>query len=132
MTNFTPRPYQQRMLNAMAMNLKGQLICPTGGGKTFTMTTDSRRFLRPTKVILQVAPRLMLSEQLFIEFDKHLSDCEFLHRQISSETNIFHRSHRSLRRVKPLSPTTSPSEIRKTFEIAQKINKPLMLFVTYD
>jgi superfamily II DNA or RNA helicase len=131
MTNFTPRPHQQRMLDAMASNLKGKVICPTGGGKTFTMITDCRRFLKPGQVILQVAPQLMLSQQLFSEFDKHLSDVQFLHRQVSSEGVTFTRSKKMLSGVKQLSSTTSPSEIRKTYELAQKLDQPLILFTTY-
>ena len=131
MTKFTPRPHQQRMLDAMASNLKGKVICPTGGGKTFTMITDCRRFLKPGQVILQVAPQLMLSQQLFNEFDKHLSDVQFLHRQVSSEGVTFTRSKKMLRGVKQLSSTTSPAEIRETYELAQKLDQPLILFTTY-
>lgn len=131
MTKFTPRPHQQRMLDAMASNLKGKVICPTGGGKTFTMITDCRRFLKPGQVIVQVAPQLMLSEQLFNEFDTHLSDVQFLHRQVSSEGVTFTRNKKMLRGVKQLSSTTSPAEIRKTYELAQKVGQPLILFTTY-
>ena len=140
MTKFTPRPHQQRMLDAMASNLKGKVICPTGGGKTFTMITDCRRFIDTTfnnrlresvPVILQVAPQLMLSQQLFSEFDTHLSDVQFLHRQVSSEGVTFTRSKKMLRGVKQLSSTTSPAEIRKTYELAQKLGQPLILFTTY-
>ena len=131
MTKFTPRPHQQRMLDAMAASLKGQVICPTGGGKTFTMITDCRRFLKPGKVIVQVAPQLMLSQQLFDEFDKHLADVDFMHRQVSSEGKTFVRGRRMLLGFKQLDSTTSPAEIRRTVEIAQKLNKPLILFTTY-
>lgn len=128
---FKPRPHQQRMLDAMAANLKGQLICPTGGGKTFTMITDCRRFLKPGNVIVQVAPQLMLSQQLFDEFDKHLANVDFVHRQISSEGVTFTRKRRILRGVKQLDSTTSSVEIQRTFQLAQKLNKPLILFTTY-
>lgn len=131
MTNFSPRPHQQRMLDAMAANLKGQVICPTGGGKTFTMITDCRRFLKPGNVIVQVAPQLMLSQQLFDEFDKHLSDVDFMHRQVSSEGKTFIRARRMLRGVRQLDSTTSPEEIRRTVKLAQKLKKPLILFTTY-
>ena len=108
------------MLDAMAANLKGQVICPTGGGKTFTMITDCRRFLKPGNVIVQVAPQLMLSQQLFDEFDKHLSDVDFMHRQVSCEGKTFTRARRMLRGVRQLDSTTSPKEIRRTVELAQK------------
>ena len=78
------RPHQQVMLDAMESNRKGYLTCGTGGGKTLTFITDSRRFLIPGNVIAVVAPQLLLSEQLFSEFDFHLSDIDFVYRQVSS------------------------------------------------
>ena len=76
---------------------KGTIVIPTGGGKTFTMITDSRRFMQSGNVIVVVAPQLLLSQQLFTEFDKHLSDVDFMYRQISSEGKTFQRKRESLR-----------------------------------
>jgi superfamily II DNA or RNA helicase len=39
------RPYQDRIVTAMRMHHKGQLIVPTGGGKTLCMITDAMREL---------------------------------------------------------------------------------------
>ncbi len=130
---FQLRPHQLRMLDAMAINRKGIIQCPTGGGKTLTMITDSRRFLKPGKVVLIVAPQLLLSQQLFSEFDFHLQDIDFMWRQVSSEGNTFQRDRRRLgfRVVKPESSTTSPDEIRESYRKAQKADKPLVLFTTY-
>ena len=76
----------------------------------------------------------MLSQQLFNEFDKHLSDVDFYYRQVSSEKQTFQRDRKNLKfRITPPKPaTTFVEEIRDTYRIAQKIKKPLILFSTYD
>ena len=127
-------PHQQLILNSLQENNKGIVTCPTGGGKTFAMITDSRRFLNPGEVVVVVAPQLLLSQQLFTEFDKHLSDVNFMYRQISSEGKTFQRDRSRLkfRMTPPKSATTIVEEIRDTYRIAVKANKPLILFVTYD
>jgi superfamily II DNA or RNA helicase len=131
---FTLRPHQQQILDALQCNSKGIVTCPTGGGKTFAMITDSRRFLTPGNVVVVVAPQLLLSQQLFTEFDKHLTDVNFMYRQISSEGKTFQRDRAAFkfRITPPKSPTTIIEEIRDTYRIAQKAEKPLILFVTYD
>ena len=40
---FTLRPHQQRILDRMLAYNKGQVIVPTGGGKTLTMIVDTQR-----------------------------------------------------------------------------------------
>ena len=145
MIKFEPRPHQQDMLWSMDMNDKGIVHCPVGGGKTYTFITDSRKYLidNPIKtscnesgsrVVVVVAPQLLLSNQLFKEFDKHLKDINFLWRQVSSESKTYERDRQDLkfRVVPPKSPTTIVEEIRDTYRIAQKVNKPLILFTTYD
>jgi len=127
-------PHQNQILDSLRVNSKGIISCPTGGGKSFTMITDSRRFLKPGNVVVVVAPQLLLSQQLFSQFDKHLSDVDFIYRQISSEGKTFQRNRENLRfRINPpQSPTTTIEEIRDTYRISQKAKKPLILFVTYD
>lgn len=126
--------HQVEILNELKINNKGIIASPTGSGKTVTFITDCRRFLESGKVILIVAPQLMLSEQLFKEFDAHLSDIDFYYRQVSSESKTFQRDRKNLkfRITPPKSPTTVVSEIQETYRIAQKLQKPLILFVTYD
>ena len=64
------RPHQKKALESMARNSKGQVIVPTGGGKTMCMIHDAiRRYdgvTHPTIVV--VAPRILLAEQLSSEF----------------------------------------------------------------
>ena len=64
------RPHQQRALDAMVANSKGQIIVPTGGGKTLIAIKDAlRQFESETpKTIVVVAPRILLAEQLSSEF----------------------------------------------------------------
>lgn len=125
--------HQQNILDSLKKYKRGLITCPTGGGKTVTFIQDSRRFMIPGGVVVIVAPQLMLSDQLFKEFDKHLSDVDFYYRQVSSEKVIFQRDRKNLkfRITPPKSPTTVVDEIRDTYRIAQKLQKPLILFVTY-
>ena len=53
----------------MARNSKGQVIVPTGGGKTMCMIHDAiKQFDTGWKTIVVVAPRILLAEQLSSEF----------------------------------------------------------------
>ena len=72
----TLRPHQQRAVAAMQKHNKGQLIVPTGGGKTLKMIYDClRQFLSETpQTIVVVAPRILLAEQLSSEFLDHITD----------------------------------------------------------
>ena len=64
------RPHQIDALDAMANNPKGQVIVPTGGGKTMCMIEDAKTVFRTQEVatIVVVAPRILLAEQLCSEF----------------------------------------------------------------
>ena len=66
----TLRPHQLDAVNAMSNNTKGQVIVPTGGGKTMCMIEDvKRQFKSPvSKTIVVVAPRILLANQLCSEF----------------------------------------------------------------
>jgi superfamily II DNA or RNA helicase len=75
------RPHQQRGLDAMAKHNKGQLIKPTGAGKTLTMISDALRELQSEtpQTIVVVAPRILLAEQLSSEFLEFITNAEVLH-----------------------------------------------------
>ena len=64
------RPHQEKALQAMADNDLGQVIVPTGGGKTMCMIYDVLREFRENgwKTMVVVAPRILLAEQLGREF----------------------------------------------------------------
>ena len=62
------RPHQAQALQAMADNDLGQIIVPTGGGKTMCMIMDTVRQLEKFGTVVVVAPRILLAEQLQREF----------------------------------------------------------------
>ena len=84
------RPHQQRALDALLQYRKGQVIIPTGGGKTNIAIFDAlREFEKDTpQTIVVVAPRIMLAEQLSAEFLEFISDVAVLHVH-SGETHHF-------------------------------------------
>jgi len=77
------RPHQQTIIDTLHENSKGQIIVPTGGGKTFCMIKDTQREFNSCnwdvvlsdpdrKTIVIVAPRILLSQQLCEDFIEHL------------------------------------------------------------
>ena len=69
------RPHQTDALDTMANHTKGQIIVPTGGGKTMCMIEDAKR--GGTTVV--VAPRILLAEQLSSEFLEVHNDVSVMH-----------------------------------------------------
>ncbi len=70
------RPHQKTCLNAMWKNDKGQIIVPTGGGKTYIMIADFMKELQVRKAhtTVVVAPRILLANQLCSDFFEHNLD----------------------------------------------------------
>lgn len=75
------RPHQERGVLAMQEHNKGQIIVPTGGGKTLKMIYDAVRELRSEtpKTIVVVAPRILLAEQLSAEFLEFITNAAVFH-----------------------------------------------------
>jgi len=115
----TLRPHQHRAVAAMQKHTKGQVIVPTGGGKTLKMIVDTlRQFQSQTpQTVVVVAPRILLAEQLSSEFLEHITDpmVRVLHVH-SGETH-----HES---------TTSPAGIYDWAVQTYKRNR--IIFTTYD
>jgi predicted helicase len=113
---FQLRPHQQRALDALLEYIKGQVIIPTGGGKTNVAIFDAiREFLKETaQTIVVVAPRILLAEQLSSEFLEFITNAQVLHVH-SGETH-----HQS---------TTRPSEIRNWVDQTQGHK---LIFTTYN
>jgi len=109
------RPHQQDALTAMLAHDKGQVIIPTGGGKTMCMIKDSLDFLDACDrgVVVVVAPRILLAEQLSAEFLEFHTDVAVMHVH-SGETHHFS--------------STKPSVIRHWSEQAYRKQ---LIFTTY-
>ena len=75
------RPHQVDATKAMFQHAKGQIIIPTGGGKTMCMIDDAEQRFRSTiaNTIVVVAPRILLAEQLSSEFLEVLDDVSVMH-----------------------------------------------------
>jgi superfamily II DNA or RNA helicase len=113
---FELRPHQQRGLDAMEQYQLGQLIMPTGAGKTPTMIFDAiRQFLKDTpQTIVVCCPRIILAEQLSSEFLEFITNAQVLHCH-SGETHHFS--------------STRPNVIRTWVEATQGHK---LIFTTYN
>ena len=111
------RPHQERAVAAMLQHSKGQLIKPTGAGKTLTMIYDAlREFQSETpQTIVVVAPRILLAEQLSCEFLEFITNAKVFHVH-SGETH-----HES---------STRPYEIRKWVDANSNNHK--LIVTTYN
>ena len=124
------RPHQERIVNTMSTTSKGQVIVPTGGGKTMCMIKDAQRefnscswdmfMKRPErKTVVVVSPRILLAQQHCDEFEEFLGLHPMLQRQIlhvhSGDT-----SYES---------TTNPDRIREWVGNQYRFNK--LIFTTY-
>ena len=79
------RPHQIDALDEMVKHSKGQIIVPTGGGKTMCMIHDVCNQLEDgEKTIVVVAPRILLAEQLSSEF------LEVIENQFCDVINVMH------------------------------------------
>jgi superfamily II DNA or RNA helicase len=109
-------PHQQRALDAIRRNSHGQIIAPTGAGKTLIMIMDAlRRFEESDspQTIVVIAPRILLAEQLCSEFLEHIDCANVLHVH-SGET---HHSR-----------TTKPDVISAWYNL---VDNHKLIFTTY-
>ena len=76
------RPHQLEALDKMNTKRLGQVIVPTGGGKTMCMIEDAKkRFTQSSlpQTIVVVAPRILLASQLSSEFLEFITDVDVIH-----------------------------------------------------
>jgi predicted helicase len=113
------RPHQQRGTIAMQKHRKGQIIVPTGGGKTLKMIYDALRELQSEtpQTIVVVAPRILLAEQLSCEFLEHITNAEVMHVH-SGETHHYS--------------TTKPADIVVHTGMCLAAGKHQLIFTTYN
>jgi len=115
----TLRPHQQRAIAAMQKHNKGQVIVPTGGGKTLKMIVDTLRQFRSEtpQTVVVVAPRILLAEQLSSEFLEHITTAEVMHVH-SGETHHYS--------------TTKIGAIKAQYHINKAYNRHQLIFTTYN
>jgi superfamily II DNA or RNA helicase len=112
------RPHQQDAVYALRNNSIGQIIVPTGGGKTLIAIMDAvRRFeIKVPRTIVVVAPRILLAEQLSSEYLGHITNANVLHVH-SGETKHFS--------------TTKSDRIKLFVDMCQTMREHVIIFTTY-
>ena len=76
------RPHQLEALDKMNTKRLGQIIVPTGGGKTMCMIEDAKKRFEQSNLpqtIVVVAPRILLASQLSAEFLEFITDVDIIH-----------------------------------------------------
>ena len=113
------RPHQEQALQAMTDNDKGQVIVPTGGGKTICMIMDTVRQLKMYGTVVVVAPRILLAEQLYREFMEIVNE------------NLYdvHAMHVHSGKIKGVFSSTNPLEIQSFVE--STLGGRRIIFTTY-
>ena len=122
----TLRPHQQRITDRMLSYKKGQIIVPTGGGKTLTMIMDAQASMDRCNngvTTVVVAPRILLAEQLCSEFmeviDPNNSD-PYLHVMHVHSGETHHVS------------TTKAEKIHLYANCARTMGENVIIFTTYN
>ena len=115
------RPHQQDAVDSMLAFDKGQLVIPTGGGKTLCMIYDiiqNQKYIDNGSTLVVVAPRILLAEQLCSEFLEVIdtTSTHILHVH-SGETHHFS--------------TTNPSKINLFVNTARTAGENVIIFTTY-
>jgi len=115
------RPHQEKILDRMFAYHKGQIIVPTGGGKTLTMIVDTQTtydLIQKGTTTVVVAPRILLAEQLCQEF-LEVIDTKYTHvmHVHSGETHHFS--------------STNPEKIHLFANTARTAGENVLIFTTY-
>jgi len=134
-TTIVPYLYQERILRAKRENSKGIIVAGTGAGKSNVMGWNIKeRMLAGDSVIVVVAPRILLAQQLFKTIDEMVGkNQKFQHRFVYSGEAI-QREEKELTSEQILDvqfSTTSVHEIQEEKERAIRNNVPLILMTTY-
>jgi len=116
----TLRPHQEKAVNAMWENNKGQVIIPTGGGKTICMIQDAihQQAVPTGTTTVVVAPRILLAEQLCKEFLELVS---------TSHTHVMHVHSGDVEYFH----TTKPEKIHLFANTARTAGENVIIFTTY-
>ena len=114
----TLRPHQQEAVNTLRSHSLGQVIVPTGGGKTLIQIMDAMyRFeIKQPRTIVVVAPRLLLANQLCSEYLEHITNANVLHVH-SGDTKHFK--------------TTKADRINLFVSMCHTVREHVIIFTTY-
>jgi len=89
----TLRPHQQSAVDNMSTYDRGQVIMPTGSGKTYTMAQDARASMTgEDQTIVVVGPTIALTNQLSREFLELIDNVNVMHVH-SGNTKHFTSTH---------------------------------------
>ena len=113
------RPHQEQAIQSMTDHDKGQVIVPTGGGKTICMIMDAVRQLEYYGTVVVVAPRILLAEQLSHEF------MEIIYEKYN-DVDVMH-VHSG--KIKGVFSSTNPFQIQQFVE--QNLGGRRIIFTTY-
>ena len=115
------RPHQRRACDAMMKYNKGQIIVPTGGGKTITMIQDTihQQAIPVGVTTVVVAPRILLAEQLCSEFLELVS---------TTYTHVMHVHSGETHHYS----TTNPEKIHLFANCAREVGENCIIFTTYN
>ena len=116
------RPHQQRILDRMLAYNKGQMIVPTGGGKTLTMIVDTQRrhdAINNGTTTVVVAPRILLAEQLCSEFLEVVD---------TANTHIMHVHSGETHHFS----STKADKIHMFASVARTAGENVIIFTTYN
>ena len=114
------RPHQQQAVNAMWDNDRGQIIVPTGGGKTICMIQDliHQHAVPIGRTSVVVAPRILLAEQLCSEFLEIVN---------TTHTHVMHVHSGETQHFS----TTKPDNIHMFANTARTAGENCIIFTTY-
>ena len=117
----TLRPHQERITNRMREYNKGQIIVPTGGGKTICMIQDLiHQHAVPTGTTsVVVAPRILLAEQLCSEFLEIVN---------TTHTHVMHVHSGETHHYS----STKPEQIHLFANTARTAGENVIIFTTYN
>ena len=116
------RKHQERILDRMLAYEKGQIIVPTGGGKTLTMIIDTQRrhdVINNGTTTVVVAPRILLAEQLCSEFLEVID---------TSNTHIMHVHSGETHHFS----STKADKIHMFANVARTAGENVIIFTSYN
>ena len=130
----TPYLHQNKIGESLQCNGKGIVVAGTGAGKSYTIGWDiQKRIDAGESVIVVVAPRIMLCQQLFKTTESLLRSSTFQHMFVySGEAIQREEEHLTSEQILDVSfATTSITNIQEEKERADRNNLPLLIFTTY-